>query len=137
MSGQIVASLLRLFMTKWLRKWRRGWHNVRSNTKKRKVSIVWVTTFKNETATHTASSVRPWRVMQLKVQRRSLRKIEFYFNSFLFILFHLVTFWTQSFESGKTKTSQIMICLAFDRHFTISPYIELTKGIQNVNATST
>ena len=36
----VVASLLSLCMAKWLRKWRRGWLYVRSNTKKRKVSII-------------------------------------------------------------------------------------------------
>ena len=37
-SGQIVASLLSLCMTKWPFKWRRGWRYVHSNAKKCKVS---------------------------------------------------------------------------------------------------
>ena len=41
--GQIVASLLSLCMTKWLRKWQRGWSYVSSNTKKAKsLKIIYV-----------------------------------------------------------------------------------------------
>ena len=36
MSGQIIASLLSLCMTKWPHKWQRGWCYVRSNTKNAK-----------------------------------------------------------------------------------------------------
>ena len=40
MSGQIVASLLSLRMTKWVRKWWRGWHYVCSNTKNAKCLLI-------------------------------------------------------------------------------------------------